>query len=104
VNDIDWNPVHQYVSRLVLPAALPIAGTADWQAADSDTKTAALIVAGSRWCLEEQMLTLRQRRAQMKLASIEVAQSKDWAAVARQIRDRDAFMRDNADWAIRRSA
>lgn len=97
MNDIDWTPVHQYVSRLVLPSALPIAGTADWQAADGDTKTAALIVAGSRWCLEEQMLSLRQRRAHMKLASIEAAQSKDWAAVARQLRDRDAWYREHPD-------
>lgn len=97
IDEINWQPVHLYVSRLALPVSLPIAGTPDWLAASDDDKAAGLIIAGSRWCLEEEMLAIRRRRAHMKLASIEVSQSKQWAAVARQLRDRDAWYREHPD-------
>lgn len=102
---LDWNPVRTFVSTLGLPANLPIAGTTEWVAADDDeVRAQALVIAGSRWVLEQELLYLRERRAEMKLAAIEIAQAKTWTAVARQLRDRDAFLRDNSDWAIRKVA
>ena len=98
--DIDWTPVHAFVAGLKLPTPLPLAGTAEWQAADDAVKTASLIVAGSRRCLEEQICDMRERRAAMKSAAVEISQAKDWAAIEREIRQRNEFQRANP-WAKR---
>lgn len=101
---VDWTATHKFVSTLGLPSCLPIAGTEEWCAADDAMKFMALVIAGDRWALETEMLQIQQRRYQEKLAAIEVAQAKEWAAVARQLRDRDSFLRANSDWAVRRVA
>ncbi|ORM38171.1 DUF2742 domain-containing protein [Williamsia sp. 1135] len=101
---VSWSATHQFVAALQLAPSLPIAGSEQWCAADDAVKFLALVLAGDRWALEQEMLQIQQRRYLAKLSAIEIAQAKDWTAVARQLRDRDAFLRDHADWAVRKVA
>ena len=74
------------------PDVLPIAGSTAWIALGDDDprKSAALLVAGSRWVLEQELDRLDAERAQSKAAAVEIAQARDWARVAQRIRGRDA--------------
>ncbi|OPX17039.1 hypothetical protein B1964_01750 [Gordonia sp. i37] len=73
-------------------AVLPTAGSTAWIALDDDDprKAAALLVAGSRWVLEQELDRLDAEREASKAAAIEIAQARDWARVAQRIRGRDA--------------
>lgn len=98
---VEWEPVREFVHRLLVGVnhtGLPVAGTAEWQRlADTDPhKTAAVLCAGSRWVLEEQIADLQARRDAEKAAALEIVQAADWTAVARRIRDRDNALRSGA--------
>ncbi|WP_055474912.1 DUF2742 domain-containing protein [Gordonia sp. HS-NH1] len=100
-HEIDWQPVHRFVHRLLAGVdhtGLPLAGTRGWQALDDTDprKLAAVLCAGSRWCLEEQIAELHARRDAQKAAAVEIAAAADWSAVARRIRDRDNALRSGA--------
>nr|KOY49024.1 hypothetical protein ISGA_12910 [Gordonia sp. NB41Y] len=76
-----------------------IAGTEEWCAlADDDPrKTTALLIAGSRWCLEQELQHLDDQRRAFKDAALAVAESKDWKTVAQRIRSRDSYYREHPD-------
>lgn len=96
---VTWDPVHAFVGRVLGGRTTTIvAGTAEWcELRDDDSqKVAALLIAGSRWCLEEEIAQLRARRDAEKAAALEVVQAANWTAVARRIRDRDNAMRSGA--------
>lgn len=104
---VDWDPVHAYVNRILrgkYDNTLPILGTPDWQELhDSDpAKVASIIVAGDRWALEQDLDQREARRAALKAAAIEAAAALDWARVAKEIADRDAFYKQHPD--LRRKA
>lgn len=99
--ELDWSAVRDFLYRrpvvpttttISKPVVLPTAGTPAWAALDDDDprKSAALIVAGSRWVLEHNLELLDDERFARKAAAVEIAQAKDWARVAQQIRGRDA--------------
>lgn len=97
---ITWDPVRDFVCRVLGGRATTIiAGTEAWAALDDDdpAKTDALITAGSRWVLEHQLDQLDEQRAAAKAAAIEISEARDWAVVAKRIRDRDAFYREHPD-------
>ncbi|KSU59648.1 MULTISPECIES: DUF2742 domain-containing protein [unclassified Gordonia (in: high G+C Gram-positive bacteria)] len=99
---VDWDAVRAYVHRVladVTHTGLPVAGTPEWcQLHDDDpAKLAALVIAGSRWVLEEEIAEINWQRDALKRASIAVAQARDWAQVARRIRERDDFHREHPD-------
>lgn len=98
---LDWSAVRNFLARRPVvptlnsigqPAVLPTAGSAAWIALNDDDprKAAALLVAGSRWVLEQELDRLDAERAQSKAAAVEIAQARDWARVAQRIRGRDA--------------
>lgn len=97
---ITWDPVREYVYRVLGGRTTTIiAGTPEWIALDDNdpAKTDALITAGSRWVLEHQLDQLDEQRAAAKAAAIEISEARDWSAVAKRIRDRDAFYREHPD-------
>ncbi|MDS1114477.1 DUF2742 domain-containing protein [Gordonia westfalica] len=97
---IRWEPVHAFVGRLLAGRHTTItAGTEEWIALPDDdpAKTIAVLTAGSRWCLEQQLDQIDQRRAATKDAAVDIAQARDWSDVARRVRARDQFRRDNPD-------
>lgn len=97
---ITWEPVHTFVGRLLAGRSTTIiCGTPDWIQLDDDdpAKVAALLQAGSRWCLEMEIAQIEQQRLDAKASAIDISQARDWAAVAQRIRDRDAFYRDHPD-------
>ena len=99
---INWQPVHTFVGRLLAGRTTTIiAGTEEWIALPDDdpAKTIALLTAGSRWCLETELDQIDLRRAAAKAAAVDLAQARDWSAVAQRIRDRDAFYKANPDLA-----
>lgn len=96
---IAWDPVRDFTYRVLGGRTTTIiAGTPEWCAlADDDPrKVTALIIAGSRWCLEEEIAELHSRWDAEKAAALEIAAARDWVAVARQIRDRDDALRSGA--------
>ena len=107
--ELDWSAIRNFLDRRPVvpntadgfmhdPISLPVAGSAEWVALDDDDirKTASLIVAGSRWVLEEQFTQIADRRAAEKSAATEISQARDWAAVAKRVRDRDQALRSGA--------
>ena len=97
--DVDWVAVRDFLARHPVGPTHIIAGSPEWQALDDDdpAKLAALITAGSRWVLEQNLEELDQQRAAKKHAAIEIATALDWTRVAKRIRDRDQFYRDHPD-------
>lgn len=105
IYEVSWEPVHAYVGRLLAGRHTTItAGTPEWIALPDDdpAKLLAVLTAASRWCLETELDQIDQRRINAKHAAIEVATALDWTRVAKRIRDRDAYYRDNPD--LRRKA
>ena len=97
---ITWEPVRDFAYRLLAGRTTSIiAGTPEWCALDDDDprKTTALIAAGNRWVLEQSLDQIDLRRIAAKHAAIEVATALDWTRVAKGIRDRDQWYRDNPD-------
>ena len=97
---ITWNPVRDFVYRVLGGRTTTIiAGTPEWIALDDDDprKTTAVLIAGSRWALEQSLDQLDDRRAAAKEAAVDIAEARDWAVVAQRIRDRDAFYREHPD-------
>lgn len=98
--DITWGPVRDFVRRVLGGRHTTIvAGTPEWIALPDDdpAKTIAVLTAGSRWVLEHQLDQLDEQRAAAKAAAIEISEARDWAVVAKRIRDRDAFYREHPD-------
>lgn len=98
--DITWGPVRDFVRRVLGGRHTTIvAGTPEWIALPDDdpAKLIALLIAGSRWCLERNLEELDQQRADLKASAIDISQARDWAAVAQRIRDRDQFYREHPD-------
>lgn len=104
---LDWSAVKDFLARrpvvptltkIGAPVVLPVAGSPEWAVLnDGDPrKTAALIVAGSRWVLEQQLDGMRWQRSALKQAAVGVSEARDWAAVARRVRDRDEAIRSGA--------
>lgn len=92
---VDWQAVRSFVHRLaagVEHTGLPVAGTPEWCAlADCDPrKVLAVLAAGSRWALEQELDQIEDQYTARKAAAIAVAQARDWARVAQRIRGRDA--------------
>ncbi len=85
--------VRDFVQRLVGPAGgpAPAAGSPEWCAlADGDrAKLLAVLTAGTRAVLEDELAALDGQRRAEKSAALEVAQAADWGMVARRVRDRD---------------
>ena len=95
---VDWTAVRDFLYRRPVGRTHIIAGTPEWcELPDDDPrKVTALIIAGSRWVLEEEIAELQARRDAEKAAAIEIAAARDWVAVARRIRDRDLALRTGA--------
>lgn len=95
---IIWDPVRDFVYRVLGGHTTTIiAGTEAWAALDDDdpAKLAAVLIAGSRWCLEENIAEIHWQRGALKRAANAISESRDWKQVAKRIRDRDQFYRDN---------
>ena len=92
--------VRDYVQRLVGTGGgpAPAAGSAAWcELADGDkAKLIAVLTAGTRAVLEDELAALADRRHAAKDAAIAVAQAEDWSGVARRVRDRDQALRSGA--------
>ncbi|OBA31643.1 MULTISPECIES: DUF2742 domain-containing protein [Gordonia] len=56
----------------------------------------ALLTAGVRGCLEQELDALEDSRNAMKDAALAISQAADWNAVAKRLRDRDAAIRSGA--------
>lgn len=95
---VDWVAVRDFLYRRPVGRTHIVAGSSEWQALDDNDpeKLTALLIAGSRWCLEEQIAELHARRGAEKAAAVEIASAADWTAVARRIRDRDNALRSGA--------
>ncbi|GAA12578.1 DUF2742 domain-containing protein [Gordonia alkanivorans] len=96
---VTWDPVHAFVGRVLGGRTTTIvAGTPEWCALDDNdpAKITALLIAGSRWCLEEEIAQLHASRDAEKAAAVEVVEAADWTAVARRIRNRDIALRTGA--------
>lgn len=59
-----------------------------------------LTAGGVRDALFSDLAAIADRRNAPKEASVAISQAKDWAAVAKRIRDRDEFRRAHP-WAVR---
>lgn len=114
VQRFDWSAVRDFLARrpvvptsttITRPVVLPVAGSPEWQRLDDDDprKTAALIVAGSRWVLEAEIAAFDDARATQKQAAQAISEALPWSRIAKRIRDRDAWYRDHPD-VKRRSA
>ncbi|MDH3026414.1 DUF2742 domain-containing protein [Gordonia alkanivorans] len=92
--------VRTYVQRLVGTAGgpSPAAGSPEWCALPDDdgAKLLAVLTAGTRAILEDELAALADRRHAQKAAALEVAQAADWSAVARRVRDRDQAWKSGA--------
>lgn len=92
--------VRNYVQRLVGTSggSTPAAGSPEWCAlADGDqAKLVAVLTAGTRAVLKDELDALDDRRCATKATAIEVAQAANWADVARRVRDRDQALRSGA--------
>lgn len=56
----------------------------------------ALITAGVRGCLEQELDALEDKRNALKDAAVAVSQAVDWSAVAQRVRTRDAAIKSGA--------
>ncbi|AZZ81686.1 hypothetical protein C5O27_11895 [Gordonia alkanivorans] len=95
-----YTEVREYVQRLVGTAGgpTPDAGSPAWCAlADGDqAKLIAVLTAGTRAVLEDELAALDDRRCAAKKTAIEVAQAANWSDVARRVRARDQALRSGA--------
>ncbi|MCH5645360.1 DUF2742 domain-containing protein [Gordonia sp. ABSL49_1] len=93
-----------FVQRLVgiHGGPAPAAGSPAWCAlGDADpAKLLAVLHAGSAHVLNQCHEAIDDRRLAIREASVAISQAKDWAAVAKRIRDRDEFRRAHP-WAVR---
>ena len=96
---IDWAATRDYLRRRPVVHTTVIAGSPEWRALSDDDpqKLAALVVAGSRWCLEEEIAEIDWQRGDLKRASVAISEALPWSRVAKRIRDRDAWYRDHPD-------
>jgi len=97
---VNWEAVRDFVYRLpARPNTTIIAGSPEWCALDDDdpAKLAALITAGSRWVLEEEIDQLARRRQAQKDMALGLLETLPWAQICKQIEQRDEFYRKNAD-------
>lgn len=102
---VSWSPVRAFVAGRVSGVPGVIAGTAEWQRLDDrdPQKLNAVLVAGSRWCLETELAQRDLRAWALKEAARDLGRQFDWSRTARRIRERDAFLRENP-WAARKAA
>lgn len=56
----------------------------------------ALLTAGVRGCLEQELDALEDKRNAMKDAAVAISQAADWSAVSKRVRDRDAAVRSGS--------
>lgn len=103
---VDWAAVRDFLYRRPVGRTQIIAGSPEWQALDDDDpqKIAALITAGSRWVLEEEIDQLARRRQAQKDMAIGLLEELPWKKIRQQIADRDAFYRKNPDLKRRRAS
>lgn len=97
---ISWQPVHAFVrGRLAGVGPLPAAGSADWTALDDTDpkKIAAVLRAGERWALEEELRQLDDARWCAKQAATDISTALPWTQIAKRIADRDAWRRAHPD-------
>ena len=96
---VDWVAVRDYLYRRPVGRTHIIAGSPEWQALDDDDpqKLAAVIAAGSRWCLEEEIEQHRRRREAQKDIAIGLLEELPWKKIRQQMADRDAFYKKNPD-------
>ena len=96
---VDWVAVRDYLYRRPVGRTHIIAGSPEWQALDDDDpqKLAAVIAAGSRWVLEEEIDQLARRRQAQKDMALGLLETLPWAQICKQIEQRDEFYRKNAD-------
>lgn len=92
--------VRSYVQRVSRGTftPIPVAGTPEWCALpdyDPD-KLFAVLIAGTRWVLEQQMADIEAGHQARKDAACEVSEAADWVAVAKRVRDRDEAIRSGA--------
>lgn len=95
-----YTEVRDYVQRLVGSAGgpAPAAGSPEWVAlTDGDrAKLVAVLTAGTRAVLEDELAALDDRRRAQKDAALEVSRAAEWPAVARRVRDRDQAIASGA--------
>lgn len=97
---VSWEAVRDFVYRLpVRPITSIVAGTPEWIALDDDdpAKLAALITAGSRWVLEEEIDQIHRRRQAHKDMALGILETLPWEQIRRQIEQRDSFYRNHPD-------
>lgn len=100
IEPIDWGPVARFVRRRLSGIGqVPTAGSPDWLALDDadPKKLAAVLTAGSRWCLEWEIDQIHNRAVAEKDAALELSTALPWAAVAKSIAERDAWYRAHPD-------
>ncbi|MDH3007089.1 DUF2742 domain-containing protein [Gordonia alkanivorans] len=105
--DVNWEAVRDFVYRLpARPNTTIIAGSPEWRALDDQDpqKLAAVITAGSRWCLEEEIEQRRRRREAQKDMSMGLLEELPWKKIRQQMADRDAFYKKNPDLRRRRAS
>lgn len=97
--DVDWVAVRDFLARHPVGPTHIIAGSPEWQALDDDDpqKLAAVITAGSRWVLEEEIEQHRRRREAQKDMAIGLLEELPWKKIRKQIEQRDEFYRRNPD-------
>ncbi|MDH3026836.1 DUF2742 domain-containing protein [Gordonia alkanivorans] len=95
-----YTSVRDYVQRLVGTAGgpAPAAGSPEWCGLpDGDrAKLLAVLTAGTRAVLEDELAALADRRHAQKSAALEVSRATDWTSVARRVRDRDQAHKSGA--------
>lgn len=62
----------------------------------------ALLTAGVRGCLEQELDALEDKRDAMKAVAVDVSLAADWSAVAQRVRTRDAAIKSGAYVEVRR--
>lgn len=104
---VNWEAVRDFVYRLpARPNTTIIAGSPEWCALDDTdpAKLAALITAGSRWVLEEEIDQLARRREAQKAMALGLLEELPWKKIRQQMADRDAFYKKNPDLRRRRAS
>lgn len=94
---VDWTTVRDFINTLNLTGPYPFPGTPEWIDSPTEVRISGLIIAGSRCALYADADDARARTHALKEAAIEIADARDWAAVAKHVRDRDDWHRDNPD-------
>jgi Protein of unknown function (DUF2742) len=88
---VSWLSVHEFaVPRLQQAGDWPLVGTPAWCLLETrdPVKWAAILDAAQHWALR-----LETCQEHLRDATKNVAESVDWSALARQLRDRDDFYR-----------